>query len=372
MYPITTRYQIHENKKTNPPHPRDKLVRRNKRKQPTIKPLRHHFQHLSPWSKIMGQQRRGKPSGGRDVTVSKALSLLLRHAAEKEGLKLDAQGYANVADVLAWRKLKSLKVTFPEIVAAVATSDKKRFALLHIPSTEAQAQQSTSAEASTEHGIPTTSAGQDSATETALAVSESDLDPAHFLIRATQGHSIKSVDAASLMEKLSLDEEAKLPDTVVHGTFHAAWPAILASGGLKSMGRNQVHFATGPSVESVLAQGAQGSKEVTGDHGEKVISGMRRDAQVLIYIDLKKALAAGCPFWRSENGVILSEGMVVEDSSGIVPVEFFDVVVERKHGLGKIWEGGKEVQALPEELVKLGNPKGRRNANKKKEDTTQP
>jgi 2'-phosphotransferase len=40
-----------------------------------------------------------------------------------------------------------------------------------------------------------------------------------------------------------------------------------------------------------------------------VISGMRRDAQVLIYIDLKRALAAGCPFWRSENGVILSEGM---------------------------------------------------------------
>lgn len=204
-------------------------------------------------------------------------------------------------------------------------------------------------------------------------MSETDLDPTHFLIRATQGHSIKSVDAASFLEKLSLDDEAKLPDTVVHGTFHAAWPAILASGGLRSMGRNQVHFATGPSVESVLAQGPQGAKEVTGDHGEKVISGMRRDAQVLIYIDLRRALAAGCPFWRSENGVILSEGMVVGGSSGVVPVEFFDVVVERKHGLGKIWEGGKEVQALPEELVKQGNPKGRRNANKKKEDaTTQP
>ncbi|KAE8375628.1 KptA family-domain-containing protein [Aspergillus bertholletiae] len=316
------------------------------------------------------QQRRGKPHGGRDVTVSKALSLLLRHAAEKEGLKLDAQGYAKVADVLAWRKLKSLQVTFPEIVAAVATSDKKRFALLHIPSAEAeaQAQQSTSTESSTELGIPTTSAGQDSATETALAVSESDLDPTHFLIRATQGHSIKSVNAAAFLEKLSLDDAAKLPDTVVHGTFYAVWPAILASGGLKCMGRNQVHFATGPSVESALAQGAQGAKEVTGDHGEKVISGMRRDAQVLVYIDLKKALAAGCPFWRSENGVILSEGMVVEGSSGIVPVEFFDVVVEKKHGLGKIWEGGKEIQALPVELLKQGNPKGRRNANKK-EDT---
>ncbi|GAB1204722.1 hypothetical protein APSETT445_003385 [Aspergillus pseudonomiae] len=337
---------------------------------PTIKPLRHHLQRLSAWPRIMGQQRRGKPHGGRDVTVSKALSLLLRHAAEKEGLKLDAQGYANVADVLAWRKLKSLKVTFPEIVAAVATSDKKRFALLHVPSAEAQAQQSTSTEAATEDGIPTTSAGQDSATETALAVSESDPDPVHFLIRATQGHSIKSVDAASFLEKLSLDDEAKLPDTVVHGTFHAAWPAILASGGLRSMGRNQVHFATGPSVQSALEQGAQRTKEVTGDHGEKVISGMRRDAQLLIYIDLRRALAAGCPFWRSENGVILSEGMAVEGGKGVVPVEFFDVVVERKHGLGKIWEGGKEVQALPEELVKQGNPKGRRNANQKKEATT--
>ena len=36
----------------------------------------------------------------REVQISKALSLLLRHAAEKEGLKMNAQGYANVADVV--------------------------------------------------------------------------------------------------------------------------------------------------------------------------------------------------------------------------------------------------------------------------------
>lgn len=48
------------------------------------------------------KQRRGggKPDQGRDVTVSKALSYLLRHAAEREGLKMNAQGYANVADVV--------------------------------------------------------------------------------------------------------------------------------------------------------------------------------------------------------------------------------------------------------------------------------
>lgn len=36
----------------------------------------------------------------RDVLVSKALSKLLRHSAEKEGLKLDAAGYINLKDVV--------------------------------------------------------------------------------------------------------------------------------------------------------------------------------------------------------------------------------------------------------------------------------
>lgn len=43
---------------------------------------------------------RAKPNQGRDVAVSKALSYLLRHAAEKEGLEMNAQGYANVQDVV--------------------------------------------------------------------------------------------------------------------------------------------------------------------------------------------------------------------------------------------------------------------------------
>jgi 2'-phosphotransferase len=34
------------------------------------------------------------------VAVSKALSYVLRHAAEKEGVKIDSQGYANVADLV--------------------------------------------------------------------------------------------------------------------------------------------------------------------------------------------------------------------------------------------------------------------------------
>lgn len=44
--------------------------------------------------------RESNPANARPVAISKALSLILRHAAEREGLKIDAQGYANVADVV--------------------------------------------------------------------------------------------------------------------------------------------------------------------------------------------------------------------------------------------------------------------------------
>ncbi|KAL4925611.1 tRNA 2'-phosphotransferase [Aspergillus undulatus] len=344
-----------------------------------------------PGGKGGGGGRDRKPPS-REVTVSKALSFLLRHGAEKEGLKIDSRGYANVADVLAWRKLKSLKVTFPEIISAVEASDKKRFALCYFPPSDAhtdaplppanleESSTSTPAEPS-----PSTEAEPDSATITATALlsTKSDLEPTHYLIRATQGHSIKSVEAESgLLERLSLDNPDKLPGTVVHGTYHSTWPVILKSRGLRAMGRNHAHFATGPALDDVLGninvsgrdeteegQGnekgkAKGKEDSGPESSGKVISGMRGDAQVLIYLDIKRALAGGVPFWRSENGVILSEGVNLDigagpDGGGVIPVEYFDVVVERKKGFGKIWEGGKVLQELPEELTRRGNPKGR-------------
>ncbi|PWY91081.1 hypothetical protein BO70DRAFT_425987 [Aspergillus heteromorphus CBS 117.55] len=311
---------------------------------------------------------KGRPPLSRAVTVSKALSYILRHAAEKEGLKMDAQGYANVADVLAWRKLKSLKATFPEIVDAVANSDKKRFALLYIPSGDSgtPATTSTATDTATSTDTPTDPTQQtEQTTLTALAAATSTPTPpsSSFLIRATQGHSIKSIEAAGLLEKLTLDDKAsdKFPKTVVHGTFHSTWPAIFASGGLKCMGRNQVHFATGPALEEVLGEIAKRKQQKntdgegeTGEKGEagKVISGMRRDAQVLVYVNVERALAAGCPFWRSENGVVLSEGMEVEvdgKKETMVPLSVVDVVVERKLGLGRMWEKGAVVQQWPSE-----------------------
>jgi 2'-phosphotransferase len=213
------------------------------------------------------------------------------------------------------------------------------------------------------------SSNEDQANATLQALVSTDTEPSNYMIRATQGHTIKTVDAASFLEPLTLADESKLPETVVHGTFHGAWPLIQQSGGLRAMGRHHVHFATGPSLESTLAASETTSQEKgNGKPETQVISGMRRDAQILIYLDIKKALAAGCPFWRSENGVILSEGLPVSggkaDADGnpvkVVSIDFFDVVVERKIALGKIWERGEVVKELPEYAIKKGTPKNRR------------
>lgn len=43
----------------------------------------------------------GRPPPSRDETVSRAMSYVLRHGAEKEKLKLDEGGYINCADLVS-------------------------------------------------------------------------------------------------------------------------------------------------------------------------------------------------------------------------------------------------------------------------------
>ena len=269
---------------------------------------------------------------------------------------------------LLWRRLKSLKATFPDILEAVSSSDKQRFGLLYVPPESSNqdikaAEHATSTNPDTNEGTAASDSAATNATARALAAN--DPDPHNYLIRARQGHSMKTVDAASLLQQLSLNGGDELPDTVVHGTFHASWPKILKSGGLKCMGRNHIHFASGPPLSSILPDGIHGrvaTPKGGGGPGKKegVISGMRADAQILIYIDLKRALEAGCPFWVSENGVILSEGVATQDGGEkLLPLEFFDVVVERKNGLGVIWEGGELLKETPQWMLDAKMPVGK-------------
>ncbi|OTA95782.1 hypothetical protein M434DRAFT_68636 [Hypoxylon sp. CO27-5] len=273
-----------------------------------------------------GRDRRGGRGGGtggggapqnREVLISKALSSLLRHQAENAGIKLDAEGYAPLDKVLQWQRLRALNPTFDEIRRSVADNAKQRFAMKP-------------KDPSTEPG-----SGSD--------------DPAAWLIRANQGHSIKLADEA-LHTPVTL-EKGNIPEVVVHGTYFAFWPAIVAAGGLKKMGRQHVHFGTGLLPED------DGEEDVDADGKPRVVSGMRSDAELLVFADVEKSLRdGGIKWWISANGVVLTDG----NEEGIVPLKYFKEVRGRRQGVGTLWRDGEKVADLPSEIVaKVPMGKGR-------------
>ena len=257
-----------------------------------------------------------------------------------------------------------------EVFDCVRQSDKQRFALLHLLPLPKQ----TNGEAPVLPKQQTGDAGVQDATSLALEVfhmspdsSDCDVDPTHFFMRATQGHSIQSVAADELLTPITLDDVEAIPDTVVHGTFYGAWEAIVKDGGLRRMGRNHVHFSTGPKLDAVLEVEKDGGGAADGNgkgrlgklmQEGKVVSGMRRDAEVLIYIDISQVLSeeGDMKWWRSENGVVLTEGVGKE---GRVESKWWTKVVEVREGLGVIWEHGKLVRELPIELKSRSGPAGK-------------
>ncbi|KAK6950334.1 hypothetical protein Daesc_008660 [Daldinia eschscholtzii] len=260
-----------------------------------------------------GRDRRGGGRGGgkgqdREMQISKVLSSLLRHQAENAGIKLDAEGYAPLDKVLQWPRIRSLNPTFEEIRASVADNAKQRFAMKP----------------------------KDPETTT----SSSSTDPAAWLIRANQGHSIALAEEA-LHTPVTL-EAGNVPPVVVHGTYFAFWPLIEASGGLKRMGRQHVHFGTGLLPED-------GSENTDGS-AKEVVSGMRSDAELLVFADVEKSLrdeGSGIKWWISANGVVLTDG----NEDGIVPLKYIKEVRGRKQGVGVLWKDGEKVADLPPGIV---------------------
>src|SRR5687768_13197727 len=62
------------------------------------------------------------------VSVSKFLSLVLRHQPQKIGLKLDANGWADVDELIARATEHGKRLSRATIEEVVATNEKKRFA----------------------------------------------------------------------------------------------------------------------------------------------------------------------------------------------------------------------------------------------------
>eukprot|EP00250_Pteridium_aquilinum_P014403 c21965_g1_i3 orf=107-1240(+) len=126
-----------------------------------------------------------------------------------------------------------------------------------------------------------------------------------LLIRANQGHSIKTIESDKLLKPIHSSDEIPV---CVHGTYMRNLSSILKTG-LKKMGRNHVHFASGLPRE------------------DGVISGMRYTSEVFIYLDSKKALEDGMKLYMSDNGVILTEGF-----DGVVPPEYFAKIAKWNNG----------------------------------------
>ncbi|RIA85631.1 KptA family-domain-containing protein [Glomus cerebriforme] len=208
------------------------------------------------------------------VYLSKSLSYVLRHNAHREGLNLQSDGYVKLEELMKLPRFR--QTTFENIQLVVKENDKQRFTL--IEKTE-----------SDESGKPI------------------------WWIRANQGHSIEDVNNLELEE---ITDPSKIPQ-VIHGTYLKKWASI-KSNGLSKMNRNHMHFATGKFGDP------------------KVKSGMRRNCDLFIYVNVPKAMkdifnyfdkyqfTDGIKFHRSANGVILTEGI-----EGKLDKKYFLKVVDK-------------------------------------------
>lgn len=108
------------------------------------------------------------------------------------------------------------------------------------------------------------------------------------MIGANQGHN---KEVGELIDNDILMEELKEPiDLCVHGTYNKFIDQIMKEG-LKTMTRKHIHFSMGYNND------------------DKVISGMRNSCDIFIEVDMKKAMDDGIKFYKSNNGVILSNGI---------------------------------------------------------------
>ncbi|CAI2176646.1 7439_t:CDS:2, partial [Funneliformis geosporum] len=151
------------------------------------------------------QRRNDSPT----VKLSKSLSYVLRHGAQKEGLNIRADGYMRLP--------RFRGKTLDEIQQVVKENDKQRFTLIQ------------------------------QATENGDIV---------WWIRANQGHSL---DVEELeLEKIT--DSAQIPQ-VIHGTYSSKWKSIETQG-LSKMNRTHIHLATGKWGDKNVKSGMRASCDV--------------------------------------------------------------------------------------------------------------
>ena len=85
----------------------------------------------------------------------------------------------------------------------------------------------------------------------------------------------------------------------------------------------------GLEIDKLAIDGSDEAGTVKQVGEEKVVSGMRASANILIWVDVKKsAQEGGLKWWKSANGVVLTEG----DEQGLVALKWLTRVERRGTG----------------------------------------
>lgn len=229
---------------------------------------------------VMSQQK-------RDTALSRALSKVLRHQAPQLKLNMSSDGYVPVDAILSLRDRNLNTYLEQDVSRVVETNEKQRFKL-------------------TEKKVVYKNDKKPLSYRFVENDSETDEDAVEVLcIRANQGHSIPNIRCEELLTEIPPEELKDL--TIIHGTNAEAWKQHISKQGLSRMKRNHIHFASG----------------LPGEYG--VISGMRKNCEIYIYVDGALCSKDAITFYKSDNGVILSSGI-----DGVLPLRYIQRVVYAK------------------------------------------
>eukprot|EP01084_Bolivina_argentea_P227926 385034_1 len=124
------------------------------------------------------------PKTSNDLTkVSKTLSWILRHGANKINLNIGNDGFINVNQLLNTQIMKSYNIQFDDIVSIVKNDTKGRYLMKETNN--------------------------------------------KWKIRANQGHSMKFIDSDRLLIKLSNEDLKYFGDKICHGTYYKYYDEIM-------------------------------------------------------------------------------------------------------------------------------------------------
>ena len=189
--------------------------------------------------------------------TDRRLTWLLRHGGIGEGFQFDTEGYTSVKQILHF-----LQISRDQLEQIVNADSKTRFTLLG------------------------------------------------DRIRANQGHSHS---IGTQINHATFLNFVPHPQTlIVHGTYQNLLFSIQTHG-LSRMSRTMIHMCEIDLGEPTF----EGLRRLV----ENVKSGVRRNCNLYIIIDHVSAMRDGIKFYRSTNGVILSEGV-----NGVIPPKYLQFI----------------------------------------------